>query len=78
MSVKDKIKERMDQLQDMMEENLHLTNPQEVIEKTHEVSKFWSVLSDEDRDYIHGARYAIEESVAWDILEKDKRINKEK
>lgn len=78
MSVKDKIKERMDQLQDMMEENLHLTNPQEVIEKIHEVSKFWSVLSDEDRDYIHGARYAIEESVAWDILEKDKRINKEK
>jgi len=76
MSVKEKIKDRMDQLQDWMESNYHMSNPQEVTEHIFSVTKFWSVLSDEDKDYIHGAKYAIEENLAWNISDEDKRINK--
>ena len=67
MSVKDKIKERMDQLQEWMEGNHHLENPDDVLGLIESVSKFWSVLSEEDRDYIHGARYAIEEKMEWNV-----------
>jgi len=67
MSVKDKIKERMDQLQKWMESNYHLEHPEEVEEHIQTVSKFWSALSEEDQDYIHGARYAIEEKMEWNV-----------
>lgn len=30
-----------------------------------EISKFWSILSEEDRDFIHGCRYAIEMKIEW-------------
>ena len=67
MSVRDKINERMDVLQTMMEDNVHLDSPEIVEQHILTVSKFWSVLSDEDKDYIHGARYAIEEKVEWHV-----------
>ena len=65
--LKDKINKRMDELQTMMESNLHLEDPIKVMEHTYTVSKFWQILSEEDRDYIHGARYAIEEKMKWNI-----------
>jgi len=67
MSLQDKIKDRMDLLQDMMEDNVHIDSPEIVEEHIRTVSKFWSVLSDEDRDYIHGSRYAIENKMEWNI-----------
>ena len=57
----------MDQLQEWMERNYHLDHPDDVIDLIQNVSKFWSVLSEEDRDYIHGAQYAIEEKIEWNI-----------
>lgn len=65
--MRDKIKQRMDILQGWMEENYHLKRPEVVEEHIQSVSKFWSVLSDEDKDYIHGCRYAIEEQMEWKV-----------
>lgn len=62
-----KIKERMDQLQEWMESNHHLENPQEVEELIDSVSKFWSVLQEEDMDYIQGARFAINSKMTWNL-----------
>jgi len=67
MSVKEKINERMDQLQAWMESNYHLEHPKEVEEHIQTVSKFWSALSEEDRDYIQGARFAIESKMEWNV-----------
>ena len=64
---RDKIKQRMDALQNMMESNLHLSDPDIVLSHIPTVSKFWSALSEEDRDYIHGAVYAIEEKMEWKV-----------
>jgi len=60
-----KVKERMDQLQEWMESNYHLEHPDEVLEHISNITKFWSVLQEEDMDYLHGARYAIEEKLEW-------------
>ena len=59
------INKRMDILQTWMEENYHLTRPEVVLEHIETVSKFWSALSEEDREYIQCARYAIEEKMEW-------------
>ena len=62
-----KIKERMDQLQEWMESNYHLENPEAVEVLIDSFSKFWSVMQEEDTDYIHGARYAIENKIVWNL-----------
>ena len=67
IGLRQKIEERMDRLQEAMESNLHLSDPEVVEEMIASVSKFWEVLSEEDRDYIQGAQYAIEEQASWDL-----------
>tara|TARA_R110000822_G_scaffold140325_13_gene278069 strand:+ start:107 stop:256 length:150 start_codon:yes stop_codon:yes gene_type:complete len=48
-----------------MESNYHLENPEEVIAMIDKVTFAWNVLSEEDRDYIQGCQFAIEEKVKW-------------
>lgn len=67
MGVRDKIKVRMDELQAMMESNKHLERQFEVDNKISSVTKFWSVLNDEDKDYIHACRHALEYQMKWEI-----------
>ena len=69
MSIQQVINNRMNIVQHWMEGNYHLRHPDEVRDMIAQVSKFWSVLSEEDKDYIEGARYAIDEQIEW-ILEK--------
>lgn len=70
-----KIKERMDQLQDWMEAEYHLEQPTEVEELISTITKF-NCLQEEDIDYIACSRYAIENKTKWNIPEEYKRINK--
>lgn len=67
MSVRDKVNQRMDILQRWMEENYHLRRPEVVEEHIQTITKFWSIMSDEDKDYIHGCRHAIEEEMEWKV-----------
>lgn len=59
----------MDQLQEMMESNLHLERQYDVDDQISTITKFWSVLSDEDKDYIHACRHALEYQSRWEIEE---------
>ena len=67
MALTQRINQRMDILQDWMEQDYHLERPEVVYEHTLSVSKFWSVLSEEDRDYIQGVQFAIDtkSTVSW-------------
>ena len=65
-----KINERMDDLQAAMENDEHLKDPERIYEITTSVSKFWSVLSDEDKDYIQCAQHAIEDKLPWGVPDK--------
>lgn len=58
---------RMNALQHWMEGNYHLKRPEVVEEHILTITKFWSFLSDEDKDYIDGARYAIEKKMDWNV-----------
>ena len=65
MNLREKIDNRMDQLQSWMESNYHLENAQEVYDHTLTISKFWSVMSEEDREYVQMAQNACEEKQVW-------------
>ena len=57
----------MDQLQAWMERNYHLKHSDKVYEHTLTISKFWSVLSEEDREYVQMAQMACEEKLEWNV-----------
>ena len=65
--LKTKINNRMDHLQKCMEGQAHIDRPEYVNDVIESVSKFWSVLSDEDKDYIHCARDALENKTDWNV-----------
>lgn len=67
MKLRDKINNRLDELQELLESNKHLDDLESAYEKTLEISKFWSVLSEEDRDYVQCAQHAIEEGLEWNV-----------
>lgn len=65
MNLKEKIQTRLDQIEMLMYSNYHLKNPDEVYNQTLNVSKFWSILSEEDRDFIQAVQDSIEEGWIW-------------
>ena len=65
MKLREKIENRIDQIEMLMYENYHLKNPKELYNQTLHVTKFWSVLSEEDRDFIQGCQSSIEEGWEW-------------
>tara|TARA_B100001093_G_scaffold519272_1_gene607481 strand:+ start:4919 stop:5125 length:207 start_codon:yes stop_codon:yes gene_type:complete len=67
MSLKHKIQQRMDQLQQWMESNHHIGHAEQVHELTLQISKLWSALSEQDRDYVQAAQQAIEDQTHWSI-----------
>ena len=66
-NLKDKINQRMDILQSWMEQDYHMKKPEVVYDHTLSISKFWSVLSEEDKEYIQCAQDAIETKsiISW-------------
>ena len=65
MNLREKIQIRLDQIEMLMNEDFHFKNPDEVYNQTLDVSKFWSILSEEDRDFIQGVQSSIEEGWSW-------------
>jgi hypothetical protein len=60
-----KIDRKMDMLEELMNTNHHLSDPEVVTELIDNLSFYWSVLSEEDRDFIHGCQFAVEEKSNW-------------
>jgi hypothetical protein len=65
LNIRGKIKERLDELQGMMERQDHLSNPELLTEKIASIKKFWSALSEEERDFISAVRVAHESRKHW-------------
>jgi len=61
-----RIQERLDKLENLMKANKHIGHAEAAMDFTTEITKFWSILSEEDRDFLQGVQYAIEEQVPWE------------
>lgn len=67
MTLRQRIDIKMNVLQHWMETNYHLVDQKRVSEHALSIGKFWSVLSEEDKDYVQVAQDAIEEKRKWKI-----------
>ncbi len=65
MNVKEKIAERLDSLQLMMESQEHLSHPKLVTDRLNSVEKFWTYLCENDREYVSSVRLALKEGLEW-------------
>lgn len=66
MNIREKIKERMDTVEMALKQGQHLSEPDEFQNQMDNVTKFWSSLSEEDRDFLNAARFAVEENLLWE------------
>jgi hypothetical protein len=67
VQLRELIKIRMDELQSYMESNSHIDNRMDGLKKISIISKYWGVLDEETRDYVHAAQTAIEDQTEWNI-----------
>lgn len=67
VALKEKIKASLDHLQSLMENNVHLKDYLTVATAIDNSAKYFSVLSEEDREYIDAARYALENQMEWKV-----------
>lgn len=67
-TLRTKIKTRFDGLTAAMEAQKHLSDGEdfiEVITLIESITKFWTILSDAERDYINAVRLAVEDQKPW-------------
>jgi flagellar biosynthesis regulator FlaF len=64
--LKQKIKERLDELEVLMKSQTHLQDADKIIEALDGVEKFWSVLNEDEKDFIGAVRYACRTQITWD------------
>jgi len=67
MSIQDKIKEKLDLLQRSLIDGKHLTNPTDFASQLSSLSLYYKYMSDEDRDYVNCARFALEDQLVWEV-----------
>ena len=63
--IKDKIKDRIDHLEKCLTGQAHIDRPEYVQDVIDSISKFDSALSEEDRDYLLSAKFALSEGLKW-------------
>lgn len=67
MSIKETIQSRLDNLESAMKNQEHLSNPIKVLDIMSSISKFYSYVEEEDREYLEYCRYALEEKKEWNV-----------
>ncbi len=59
------ITKQFDELEAMMQKQMHLTEPQTVEDKMYSVNYKWHFISEEDRDFYQGCVFALENGLKW-------------
>ena len=68
MNVRMKIQTRLDALEAQLKAGEHLRSAEGVIAvltTIASVSKFWRVMTDEERDFVNAAKVAVEDGIEW-------------
>jgi len=59
------ITKQFDELEAMMNNQMHLTDPQTVEENMYSINYKWHFISEEDRDFYQGCRHALDNGLKW-------------
>lgn len=69
-----KIKTKLDHLQECMESNAHLDRQDYVLDVVYSAEKYFTAMDDDDREYLQIARTAVEKGWEWNVPEEKKTI----
>ena len=64
-TIRQRIEERLNLLEPMLTSQRHISDPPEVLDALASVSKFYSVLSEEQREFVQAARWATDNKNLW-------------
>ena len=64
-TIRQRIEERLNLLESMLTSQMHVSDPSEVLDALASVSKFYSVLSEEQREFVQAARWATDNKTLW-------------
>ena len=67
MTIRERIQVRLNELAKLLETQSHIHAPELVTEKIDSVAKFWSALSEEEREYVSSVRFALKEQTEWQV-----------
>ena len=71
MNIRERIQTRLDEISKLLETQSHIHAPELVTEKLESVAKFWSALSEEEREYVSSVRFALKEGFEWKSPSKE-------
>lgn len=60
-----KIVKRLDEIERMVKQQIHLTNPEKVFDLLSEVDKFFTVLTEDEKDFIGAVSFATRTKTRW-------------
>jgi len=64
-NIRTRIEHRIDRLELILNEQVHLRDLQSVDALIESISKFYSILSDDDREFLQCARLAVLDQLPW-------------
>lgn len=68
-NLRQKVELRMQIIEQAMKMQMHIIDPDTLEMLLERVEYCWSVLNEEDQDYIHGCQHALEEQIEWKVDE---------
>ena len=67
MTTQETIKAKMHHLEKSLLNQVHMNDPIEFLTQLMSLSKYFHLMSDEDRDYVNCAKEALEEQIEWKL-----------
>ena len=67
MTTKDIVNEKLNELEQSLLNQDHINTPIEYLTQLVSLSKYFHLMSDEDRDYIHCAKTTLEDQIEWKV-----------
>lgn len=65
ISIRDKVNEKMNRLEELVDSNRHVTNPDVVREHLKEIHKYYSMLEPEDKDFVDCVDNVVGRGDTW-------------
>jgi hypothetical protein len=66
IQIRQRINSELDEIEAKMKAQTHLTNPQEIIYHVENVSKYFSIMNEDEKEFVGAVSYALRTKIRWD------------
>jgi len=65
--LRSRLVEALDSIEADMKSQLHLTNASSIINQMDIADSLWSIMTEDEREFIGAVRYAIDKKMKWEL-----------